>query len=242
MKSKFSEDTLSYPEKKKSYNKWLFSVVAPKYNLVTRLLSFNRDKAWKRVLLQMIPPVGKGVILDIASGTGDIAYGCKKRFPEAKVVASDLSPEMVSQAPEKAKCSLPFSLQDMNHLGIKSNSVDVVCGSYALRNAPDPGICLTEINRVLKPDGKVILLDFAKFSNPILSKAEFFFLYLWGALWGVVLHGNPEIYSYIAKSLNRFPDNKHIIKLFRKHGFSIRKRKFFMFGVTALYEAEKIGK
>ena len=152
-KSNFSDS-----ESKRKYNLSLFKEVAPKYQYATIALSFGQDRHWKKLLIDQTPTEKQLVIVDIATGTGDIAQLLKKKYTQSLVLGVDQSIDMMHyQKNRNTQEKMYVSAQDMNVLALKKESVDLVTGGYALRNAPDISTTLDEIHRILKPGGKIIL-------------------------------------------------------------------------------------
>ena len=113
-------------------------------------------------------------------------------------------------------------------------SVDVVTGSYALRNAPDLPSAVGEIRRILKPAGTAAFLDFSKPRSAIFRIPQHLLLRAWCGSWGLILHGNHEIHGYIAASLAAFPDRGKLLDLFAESGFTLLQSKRFFLGITEL--------
>lgn len=198
---------LNSPEQKRYFNAELFREVAPRYDLITRLLSFGRDAAWKRDLIANLPDLQPATCLDLACGTGDLTRALAKRFPRARVIGFDLTPAMLELAKRHTNNEhIHYQQGDMQALPFANESMDVITGGYALRNAPDLALTLREIARVLRPGGTFSFLDFSKSLNPTLQRAGHALLKFWGCLWGLLLHGHADVYGYIADSLRTFPD------------------------------------
>ena len=235
---KNSDDRDSYltnPCKKRRYNKRLFSIVAAKYAFVTHILSWGRDARWKKHLISGLPEISHGVLLDVACGTGDITYGLARRFSSSKIFGIDLTREMLQRVRKMPdKVSTQFALQDMATLGFRNESVDIITGGYALRNAPDLTSTLIEFKRVLKKDATAAFLDFSKPENRLLQKMHYIILKLWGNFWGALLHRKPEIYGYIAESLKYFPDRKTLRTIFNDCGFTVLSSRRYFFGMAEL--------
>jgi len=233
-------DYLRTPAAKREYNELLFAEVAKRYDLVTRALSLGRDQAWKRVLLDSLPTSSAPVCVDLACGTGDVSFALAQRYPQGTICGVDLTPEMLQIA--RARNRFPnVTLQqgDMHHLPFPSASVDIVTGSYALRNAPSLTVALQEIHRVLRPGGTAAFLDFSKSPNRFLQRLSFTVLYLWGSFWGLVLHRQPAVYAYIAKSLWHFPDREALRRDLANVGFTeVFSRKFY-FGTLEIITVSK---
>jgi ubiquinone/menaquinone biosynthesis methyltransferase len=233
-------DTLNDYEKKRSYNRKLFSIVAPKYDYLTGIMSLGNDRFWKKYLFSKFNNCNsKSVILDVASGTGDIVFELRSKFPDSTVIASDISLEMLHAGREKNQ-SCKILCNDMCILPLVDSCIDYVTGSYALRNAPDLNMVLQEIYRVLKPHGKAFLLDFSLYNNPVLQKFEILILSFWGSFLGLLFHKNPAIYAYIARSLATFPNRNTLTQLITRYNFKIIEEKLFFLRFISLMEIEKL--
>ncbi|MBN2038350.1 MAG: class I SAM-dependent methyltransferase [Chitinispirillaceae bacterium] len=232
---------LDTPASRRAYTKEIFSTVAPVYPLITSLLSFNRDKAWKQTLLRKLPAREKGVLIDLACGSGDLALACKERFPLSTVIGVDYSAKMLAASGRLCRSTVHLAIQDMHALGIRSRSIDLLTAGYALRNAPDIETAIQEISRVIKPQGVAAFLDFSRSPSAVAAWVHFLLLYVWGSFWGVVLHRNPRVYAYIAESLRRFPDRKTLRRLFEAHGLHVTGSWRRMFGMVELHLVQKTG-
>lgn len=225
---------LDDPDRKRRYNRKLFSVVAPRYDVVTLLLSLGGDARWKRRLVRMLPIQVSGTLIDIATGTGDIAGMLAERYPDARVVAVDLNPGMIARARRRLRRfgrRVELMEGDMSKLPVENGTAAVVTGGYAIRNAPSVDTTVAELARVLQPGGKVALLDFARSANRAAFAVQYRLLRLWGQLWGVLLHGDPEVYGYIARSLARFPDRGAFHELLASHSLRVVRTERFYFGM-----------
>lgn len=225
-----STDYLSTPTAKREYNELLFAEVAKRYDLVTRALSLGRDQAWKRALVDSLPTGLSPVCVDLACGTGDVSFALAQRYPQGTVRGIDLTPEMLHIAQARNRFpNVTLELGDMHQLPFPSGSIDIVTGSYALRNAPSLHVALQEIYRVLRPGGTAAFLDFSKSPHWLVQRLSFAVLYLWGSFWGLVLHRQPAVYAYIAKSLWHFPDREAIRQDLSNVGFAeVFSRKFYL--------------
>lgn len=228
------------PASKKAYNQELFTEVAPQYDRITKILSLWHDAGWKRKLIASLPPKTYHQCVDIACGTGDITFFLAKKFPQANIVGVDLTPEMIAYAQQKNRNSnVTFMLGDMCQLTQQPESVDLVTGGYALRNAPDLSIALAQIHKILKPGGIAAFLDFSKPTSKFLQKAEYHLLRVWGGLWGLVFHKNPSVYGYIAESLARYPDRQQLHTLLQDSGFDLIKTQRLFGGITEIIICSK---
>ncbi len=213
--------SIQTPDGKRRYNEGLFTRVATEYDLATRAMSLGRDQAWKRRLVGLLPDRTAPVCVDLACGTGDLTAELARRYPDGQVVGVDLTPAMIEVA--RARCPQPgvrFVCGDMCRTGLADGSVDIVTGSYALRNAPVLEDALREVRRVLRPGGWAAFLDFAKPPARWRQSLQFPLLKAWGGFWGLVIHGGPE-HAYIAESLRQFPDRVALRRMFERHGFRL---------------------
>ena len=216
---------LSNARDKLLFNKRVFTVVAPVYQFVTKALSFGRDSAWKRKLIQCLPAMKNPRCLDLACGTGDITCALAEKYSGGSIIGLDINEKMLTLAKTKSTFSnVRFILGDMSQTGFEDDRFDLITGGYALRNAPSTPETLKEVFRILKPGGYCALLDFSKSRRPWLQTVSLSILTIWGGLWGLILHGNPDIYAYIAKSLKYFPDRVALKGLLARN----RIQKYFL--------------
>ncbi|NND98838.1 MAG: ubiquinone/menaquinone biosynthesis methyltransferase [Pirellulaceae bacterium] len=226
-----ANEWLDQPDRKRQYNVALFDEVAPKYDFVTQALSLGRDSTWKRKLIAALPPADRPQCLDLACGTGDLCFGLADKYPNGSVVGVDICESMLDVARSRfQRDNLQFQIGDMSAMTIPSQSIDIVTGSYALRNAPTIESVLDEITRVLKPGATAAFLDFSKPPNQFVQTTQHSVLLAWGGFWGLALHANPEVYAYIARSLRQFPDRQQLHKLLTERGFERIESERFYFG------------
>ncbi len=242
MSSRFDlnmHDYIHQAEGKLFFNRQMFSTIAPRYDFITRVLSFGQDMSWKNRLVSDLPDSKNAHCLDIACGTGDITFLLAAKYPTGHIVGLDVTEPMIDYAKERNTFSnITFTLQDMCKTNFTDGSFDIVTGGYALRNAPNLEQALIEIRRVMKPGATAAFLDFSKPPNRFLQKTKGMLLKFWGGFWGLLLHRNPQLYTYIAESLKLYPDRIALKQLITKLGFTnIRSRKHFLgFAETILFQ------
>ena len=228
------------PEVKKNFNDKLFTEVAPKYNFITKALSLGRDGAWKKMIIKRLPALKNANCLDIACGTGDISFLLAKKYKDGRILGVDLNEDMLNVAKKKrVNNNIEFRQSDMNSLNINFDSIDIVTGGYALRNSPDLEKTLKGLYRIMKKGATAAFLDFSKPKNQLLQRLEYFILKFWGGFWGLLAHGNPDVYGYIADSLKNYPDREAFKDLIIKTGFKNIKRKLLYFGMLEIISFEK---
>jgi ubiquinone/menaquinone biosynthesis methyltransferase len=207
-------------EQKRDYNKRLFATIADRYDLITRLLSYGQDRRWKRRLVEMAAARPGMHALDVACGTGDIAFDVARRG--ADVVALDLTPRMLQLARGKRTSGdrVVFVAADMTSLPFPARAFDVVTTGYGLRNVPLLAGALSEIKRVLRPGGVMLSLDFNRPDGVLLRTIYLTYLTVVGSALGFVLHGNAETYRYIPESIRRYPGARGVVEIALAQGFT----------------------
>lgn len=237
-----AREWLDVPERKREYNERHFSEAAPRYDVATRAMSLGRDAAWKRALIASLPDLSSPVCVDLACGTGDVAFLLAGRYPRGTVAGIDLSGPMLDLARGRNRFrNVRFERGDLCDLPFPDGFADIVTGSYAIRNAPDLRGAVAEVRRVLKPGGVSAFLDFSKPESPALQRLQYLLLRGWCGLWGLLLHGTPEIHGYVAESLRAFPDRGRLMEIFREHGFGVSAGRRFFLGITGLLILRKEG-
>ena len=243
MTARFSlkpNEHLNSPEAKQGFNKKLFAEVAPKYDFITKALSFGRDAAWKRHLIQTLPEKTAPVCIDLACGTGDFTRMLAERFPDGDVTGLDLTPAMLELAKKQtANPAITYLEGSMAALPFDDESTDLVTGGYALRNAPDLDQTLGEIARILRPNGTAAFLDFSKPRNSAGQTLTHLALKIWGGFWGLILHGNPDVYGYIADSLRTYPNRTTLQQKCTRHHLIPTHTKRFFGGLLEVIQLQK---
>lgn len=178
---------LATPDAKRRYVRRLFATIADRYDLITRVLSFGLDRTWKRRLVELARPVPGAAALDLATGTGDIAFLLHDRA--VRTVGLDVTRRMIELA--RAKCSdsraPSFVVGDMMSLPFPVASFDVVTTGYGLRNVPDLTTAIDEMYRVLKDGGQALSLDFNR-PGPLAVRAAYLaYLNVVGSVLGWIL-------------------------------------------------------
>jgi ubiquinone/menaquinone biosynthesis methyltransferase len=235
--------TVTTPSTKAPYVRRLFATIADRYDLITVLLSYGRDGHWKRRMIALAGPLTGVRALDLACGTGDIAFLLAERG--ADVMALDLTPRMIELARVKvAKMSgtprVPtFVVGDMCMLPVPDASFDVVTTGYGLRNVPDLPRALREIRRVLRPSGLLLSLDFNRPVSMPVRLVYHAYLTVVGAALGVALHRDPNTYRYIPESIRTYPGAEGVVRLLEQTGFSSARWHRVLGGLMAIHEARR---
>jgi demethylmenaquinone methyltransferase / 2-methoxy-6-polyprenyl-1,4-benzoquinol methylase len=234
--------SIATPGGKAPYVRRLFATIADRYDLITVLLSYGQDRRWKRRLLEVAGPLEGRRLIDLACGTGDIAFAAAARG--ALVTGLDLTPRMIQLARDKAGTggalkSAGFVVGDMMALPFASESCDVVTTGYGLRNVPTLVPAVQEIGRVLKPGGLFLSLDFNRPQSAIVRAAYHAYLSAVGSTVGFALHGDPDTYRYIAESIRTYPGADAIVELLGRHGFTNATWQPILGGLLAIHVARR---
>jgi demethylmenaquinone methyltransferase/2-methoxy-6-polyprenyl-1,4-benzoquinol methylase len=235
---------ISSIEKKQEYANRLFETIATRYDFITGFLSYGMDRAWKRKLIDMAELAGDELVLDIACGTGDITFALARRLPAGAAVGLDITGGMLRIAQSKKRdgriANVFFHRGDIMRMPFPPATFDRVTGGYALRNTPDIKAALAEILRVLKPGGRFYSLDFAHPPNRTYRWLYQKYLVAVGSGLGLVLHGDPDTYRYIAETLRLYPGQRVVARLMEEVGFSETGIHEFGGGITAINYGTKL--
>jgi len=215
----------------------MFSTIAPRYNFITRVFSYGMDSRWKRRGVEMADLPEDALVLDLASGTGDFSRLVSQRRPRARSVAVDLTEHMLRLA--RASGVPETVCADATRLPFPEHTFDCVFIGYGLRNFPDLDAALREIERVTRPGGLLVTLDFFLPANPVLRSLYIGYLYAQGGFWGLVLHGRPRVYTYIPDSLRSFLSIRDFTTRLDNFGYRSVRAHGFIFGGIGLHWAAK---
>lgn len=228
------------PDAKRRYVSRLFATIAPRYDLITRLLSFGRDQHWKIRLIELAGIAPGQRVLDLACGTGDLAWAAAAKT--TFVVGLDLTRPMIELARRRkgeGSAHVMWTAGDMHALPVASATFDVVTTGYGLRNVPDLAVALQEIHRVLRPGGLVCSLDFDRPEAAWLRAVYLSYLDVVGATLGWVLHRDPDTYRYIPASIRRYPGARGVAELMRVAGFADVRHVPVQGGLMAIHIARR---
>ena len=218
-----------------------FTSVAPRYDLANHLLSGGIDVLWRQKLVNLARQGAHQDILDLATGSGDVAFALRHGLAkDVRITGADFCEPMLARARKKRdKQALPvegnqFVVGDCLNLEFEDESFDLITIAFGLRNLADRGLGLSEMRRVLKPSGRIIVLEF---SQPYFWFRPFYYLYLkgvlpWLARW---VTGDRDAYLYLGSSISEFPDRAGLVKELEDAGFSSVECKAYTFSIVALH-------
>ena len=214
-----------------------FSSIAERYVLTNHVLSLGIDVAWRRKVAEIVAEVEPRLVLDVATGSGDLAATVAKRNPGAKVIGADFCAPMLEQARKRGLEDLIVA--DGLALPFPEGTFDALTIGYGLRNMADWKAALREFARVLRPGGRLVVLDFSMPTRPLLQKPYRFYLHRVLPRMAGLLSGNREAYTYLGESIERFPSGTKMLDLIGSCGFTDAAWNSQMGGISSVYHAEK---
>ncbi len=222
--------------------KGVFDSVAPKYDVMNDLMSMGLHRAWKAYTV-MVANVREGSqVLDIAGGTGDLALAfAKKVGSTGRVVHTDINEAMLRTGRDRlldAGVALPTMVCDAEKLPFPDNHFDVVSVAFGLRNMTDKDAALREMNRVLKPGGRLLVLEFSKVARPLARAYDWYSFNVLPKL-GALVAGDDSSYRYLAESIRMHPGQEELKAMMKKDGFGHVDYHNLTGGVVALHVAIK---
>ena len=231
------------PESKRQHVRHLFATIADRYDLITAVLSYGQDARWKKKLVSLANVRTGERALDLAAGTGDIAFAVAERG--AKTIALDVTHRMLQLAQKKSHLRQAYGRQapvalitgDMTGLPFRSASFDLITTGYGLRNVPDLTAAIDEIARVLRPGGRLLSLDFNRPENAMVRGAYLSYLAIVGSTLGWMLHRDPDTYRYIPESIRRYPGARGVADRLAARGFEHVTVAPLLFGLMTLHVA-----
>ena len=222
----------------------MFSGIATKYDFLNHFLSVNIDKRWRRLVSEKLKGVLENpdaLVLDVACGTGDLALELQKNA-RAKVFGTDFCRPMLEIASDKNgknDLSIPYVEADGMNLSFAEANFDAVTIAFGLRNFSNWQDGLREFQRVLKPDGKLVILEFSAPVIPGFRQAfQFYFSSILPRIGGAV-SGSRGAYEYLPNSVSKFPDQKNLARMMRETGFSDVEYKNLTGGIAAIHSGTK---
>lgn len=223
----------------------VFTRVASKYDIMNDLMSGGVHRLWKDAMMDWLAPRPGQRLLDVAGGTGDVAFRFLNRAPGASAVVCDLTESMLVAGRQRAEADsmadrLGWVVGDAMALPFESNSFDVYTISFGIRNVTRINDALSEAYRVLRPGGRLMVLEFSQIPNDLMQKAYDLYSFNVIPLMGQIVAGDRDSYQYLVESIRKFPDQEAFATMIRQAGFDQVKYRNQTMGIAALHSGWKL--
>lgn len=231
-------------QSKKEEVREMFDNIAPKYDLLNHTLSMSIDRLWRRHVVRLVRRAKPRRILDVATGTGDLAIAMARRIEGARILGVDLSERMLDVARSKVEARgldgrILLDRGDAEHLDVADASVDVATVAFGVRNFGDLDAGLRELARVLRPGGRVVILEFSRPSNRLFRTLYEFYTYrILPRIGGMVSH-DRRAYEYLPASVGEFPLPAEFLRRLEAAGFHHCKARSQSCGIAQIYTGER---
>jgi demethylmenaquinone methyltransferase / 2-methoxy-6-polyprenyl-1,4-benzoquinol methylase len=219
-----------------TYVRNAFARIADRYVLTNHVLSFGIDIWWRKVVTKRIKQLKPRKLLDVATGTGDLALDIQDDVPDCQVIATDFCAEMLEHA--KSRGVHETLVADALNLPYGDDEFDMLTVAFGLRNMADYWKALAEMRRVLKPEGRLLILDFSLPEGMMRGPHLFYLRHVMPKIAGL-LTGQKDAYEYLCGSIEKFPAGEAMIGLLESCGYKDVTCSPMTFGVVSLYEAGK---
>tara|TARA_B100001250_G_scaffold307547_1_gene269381 strand:+ start:1066 stop:1806 length:741 start_codon:yes stop_codon:yes gene_type:complete len=218
----------------------VFTSVSKNYDIMNDAMSFGMHRLWKRILIELATVGDNDIVLDIASGTGDISKLISKEYPNTSIFMSDINYDMLSEGRNRAidesfDSNCLFCQLSGEMLPFKDNAFDLITVGFGLRNFTNKERGLKEMRRCLKNNGKLLILEFSKPINPTFSKIYDWYSFNILPRLGSMLANDSESYQYLAESIRMHPDQELLKKMMLDSGFKECKFYNLLNGVVAIH-------
>lgn len=225
--------------------KGVFDSVADQYDFMNDLMSFGIHRCWKKEAIKLSCVKPDDVVLDLAAGSGDLSLLLAKRLNAGKLIVSDINKNMLAKAETKlidagVYDKVEFLVTDAQEITLADESVDLVTMSFGLRNVPEQQKALNDIYRVLKPGGRLLVLEFSKVQNPVFAKIYKNYNMNVLPLLGSLVTQDKESYRYLAESIEMHPSQEELKKMFYTAGFYKVHYQNLSNGIVAIHRGWKM--
>ncbi|QIE40887.1 bifunctional demethylmenaquinone methyltransferase/2-methoxy-6-polyprenyl-1,4-benzoquinol methylase UbiE [Meridianimarinicoccus aquatilis] len=223
----------------------VFTSVASRYDVMNDVMSVGVHRLWKDAMMDWLAPRPGQRLLDVAGGTGDIAFRFLKRAPRAEAMVLDLTASMLEAGRTRAEAEamagrIDWIVGDAMALPFEDNSFDVYTISFGIRNVTRIADALSEAYRVLRPGGRLMVLEFSQIPNDALQWAYDKYSYNVIPRMGEVIANDRDSYQYLVESIRKFPDQETFAAMIREAGFGQVKYRNLSFGIAALHSGWKL--
>lgn len=248
MVSEFPHDIIvpfkSSEESKKKQVGEMFDKIAFRYDFLNRFLSAGIDQGWRKKAINTLKPFRPSTILDVATGTGDLALLSYKILHPEKIIGIDISNGMLEIGREKVKRAglqnvIDLQQGDSEAISFADQSFDAVTVAFGVRNFENLEKGLSEIRRVLKPGGRLVVLEFTRPSAPVVKQVYHLYMKYITPKIGKMISKNDDAYQYLNDSVERFPEKQSFVNILNQLGYRNAFYKTLTLGICSIYCAEK---
>lgn len=223
----------------------IFGSVASKYDVMNDAMSLGIHRVWKDAMMDWLAPRPRQRLLDVAGGTGDVSFRFLARAIDAEAVVCDLTEPMLVEGRKRAEAEqmanqLSWVVGDAMALPFPDNSFDVYTISFGIRNVTRPQDALAEAFRVLRPGGRLMVLEFSQIPNDLMQKAYDLYSFNIIPRLGEAIAGDRDSYQYLVESIRRFPDQGTFLQMIKDAGFENASYRNLSLGIAALHSGWKI--
>ena len=223
----------------------VFGSVASKYDIMNDVMSVGIHRVWKDAMMDWLAPRAGTKLLDVAGGTGDISFRYLARAGHAHATVLDLTEPMLVEGRKRAEASamadsLDWVVGDAMALPFAANTFDVYTISFGIRNVTRPQEALNEAYRVLKPGGRLMVLEFSQIPNAMMQKAYDLYSFNIIPRMGQLIANDRDSYQYLVESIRKFPDQDTFLGMVKKAGFEQASYRNLSMGIACLHSGWKI--
>lgn len=223
----------------------VFKDVASQYDIMNDAMSFGLHRLWKDRFISELNPAPHSHLLDMAGGTGDIAFRYLKAAPTGHVTIADINEAMLdagkeNQINKNIKGDITWQCADAQYLPFDDHQFDYYTIAFGIRNVTDISLALKEAYRVLKPGGRFLCLEFSHVSHPVIKSVYDFYSFRIIPCMGKLIAGNKDAYQYLVESIRMFPDAENFKAMMDDAGFSMTRYDQLQHGIVAIHSGWKI--
>lgn len=232
-------------DEKKGRVQGVFTSVANKYDIMNDVMSVGIHRIWKEAMMDWLAPRAGQKLLDVAGGTGDVSFKFLDRAGSGHATVCDITESMLLAGKTRAEAaamseSLDWVVGDAMALPFPDNTFDVYTISFGIRNVTRPQEALNEAYRVLRPGGRLMVLEFSQLPNPMMQAAYDAYSFNVIPQMGKMITGDRDSYQYLVESIRKFPDQDKFLEMVKTAGFDNAKYRNLSMGIAALHSGWKL--
>ncbi len=223
----------------------MFNTISGKYDKFNDIMSMGLARKWRKKALDTLKIFPHDKILDIATGTADVSIKAFEHLNPQKVTGIDISEKMLEIGKEKVKAAglsdnITLMIEDVSQMSFPDETFDAAITSFGIRNFDKLEKSIQEIYRVLKPNGKFVILEMSEPQTPGIKQGYYLYTKTLIPFAVRTFSNDPNAYRYLTKSMTAFPQGKELLEILKRNGFKRLKYRTFFLGVCSLYVVEKV--